>query len=148
MQKIKSITMKRNRKPHVLDSEKPIWLRNSLTRKESIDFLMAKDIGVFIIRKSETLPDCYVLSVKVAKYINATQISHYLIDKSATGSFNIRGFMKEFSDLSSLVTHCSFIRDMLPVLLNLNYFRNKCKSSSKKLLLQSTACLISQHSID
>ena len=50
--------------------------------------------------------------------------------KSAEG-FVIRGQKKKFNDLISLVTHCSVMRDMLPVLLNLDFYRNE--SEKKKI---------------
>ena len=114
-------------------AESAIWLKSSYTRDEATRYLVDKEVGVFIIRQSETISDCYVLSVKVAKYINATEISHYIIVKSQDALFTIRGFTKEFSDLKSLVTHCSFIRDMLPILLNLNYYRKEIILYEKKL---------------
>ncbi len=106
------------------DTETPIWLMNKLSRSKAVDYLMDKEIGVFLVRQSETLKDCFVLSVKVAKFISSNKICHYIVMKNQKRqSYVVRGFNKEFSDLNSLVTHCSFIRDMLPVLLNLNFYR-------------------------
>lgn len=112
--------------------DNPIWLKNELTREEAQAYLMDKEIGVFIVRQSETVKDCYVLSIKVAKYINPNEISHYIILKSKN-AYSIRGFKKEFTDLKSLVTHCSFIRDMIPVLLNLNFYRQEIVAYEKKM---------------
>ncbi len=129
LQKLKS-TLKPNKPINkqtvAYNVDSPIWLKNELTRDEARNYLMDKEIGVFIVRQSETIKDCFVLSVKVAKYINSNEISHYIIvNNQKRRSFMIRGFYKEFSDLKSLVTHCSFIRDMLPVLLNLNFYRKE-----------------------
>ena len=112
--------------------ENPIWLKNELTRDEARAYLMDKEIGVFIVRQSETVKDCYVLSVKVPKYMNQNEISHYIIHKTKH-AYSIRGFNKEFSDLKSLVTHCSFIRDMIPVLLDLNYYRQEIIANEKEM---------------
>ena len=117
--------------------DNPIWLKNELTRDVSASYLMDKEIGVFLVRQSESIRDCYVLSVKVAKFINSNEISHYIILNSSKhgeehARFSIRGFNKEFTDLKSLVTHCSFIRDMLPVLLDLNFYRNEIGSYKRK----------------
>ena len=115
------------------DIENPIWLKNELTREEACNYLMTKEIGVFVVRQSETIQDCFVLSVKVAKYINSSEIAHYILLRSKCGGYTIRGFNKQFSDLKSLVTHCSFIRDMIPVLLNLNFYRQEIILNEKKL---------------
>ena len=125
IQKIKSTL--RNKKTECNQAEvieEPInanWYNPDINREETQVFLMSKEIGVFLIRPSETKSNCFVLSIKVAKYINVNEVSHYLIVKSASG-FTLKGFLKEFSDLSSLVTHCSIVRDMLPVLLNLRFY--------------------------
>lgn len=116
----------------LLNPENPIWLKNELSRDEAFNYLIEKQIGCFVIRQSESIKDCYVLSVKVAKWINSNEISHYIIVKTKCG-YIIRGFNKEFNDLKSLVTHCSFIRDMLPVLLDLNYYRQEIIRHENKL---------------
>jgi hypothetical protein len=107
----------------------PKWFKSNFNREEAEDYLRDKEIGVFVIRESETILDCYVLSVKCSKYIHYTgknEISNYIIVKSNDG-FIIRGNQKRFNDLISLVTHCSVMRDMLPVLLNLDFYRNECE---------------------
>jgi hypothetical protein len=88
----------------------------------------------FIVRQSETIRDCFVLSVKVAQFISSSEICHYIVVKNQKRqSFVIRGFNKEFSDLKSLVTHCSFIRDMLPVLLDLSFYRKEIILHERKM---------------
>ena len=116
------------------DTDNSIWLKSELTRDEARNYLMDKEIGVFIVRQSETIKDCFVLSVKVAKFISSNEICHYILVKNQKReSYVIRGFNKEFSDLKSLVTHCSFIRDMLPVLLDLNFYRKEIILYEKKM---------------
>ncbi len=123
-----------NQLPVIYDIENPIWLKNELSREEARNFLMDKEIGVFIVRNSETIKDCFVLSVKVAKFINSNEICHYIVVKNQKRqSYSIRGFDKEFPDLKSLVTHCSFIRDMLPVLLDLNFYRKEIVLYERKM---------------
>lgn len=77
-------------------------------------------MGVFIIRKSESVLNGYVLSIKVPKYINPTMISHYLIIKKLN-KYILKGKDKRFLDLNSLVTYFSLVRDTLPILLNVEY---------------------------
>jgi hypothetical protein len=110
----------------------PLWYKQDYNREQAEYYLSLKEIGVFVMRKSETIQDCHVLSVKVPKYINSNEISHYLIVKSKSAAlqnkksvYTMRGFTKEFFDLKSLVTHCSFMRDMIPVALNLDFYREE-----------------------
>lgn len=100
-----------------------IWYAPELTREKAEIYLLEKEVGVFIVRKSESRANCFVLSVKVAKYLNSNEISHYLISQ-INNTFELNGHKKHFHDLKSLVTHCSVIRDMLPVLLNLKFFED------------------------
>ncbi len=112
----------------------PLWYQQDYNREQSESFLSDKQIGVFVMRKSETILDCFVLSVKVPKYVNPKQTSHYLVVRNTdTKSYSIRGFQKEFHDLSSLVTHCSFMRDMLPITLNLEHYVSETKCNQHKL---------------
>lgn len=120
----------------------PKWFKPEFTREDAEEFLSDKEIGVFIIRESETILDCYVLSVKCSKYIHYTgrnEISNYIIVKSSDG-FIIRGNKKKFNDLVSLVTHCSLMRDMLPVLLNLDFYKSEFeKNKLNDLFYYSTS---------
>ena len=79
---------------------------------------------MFLVRKSESMQNCYVLSVKVPKYINHSFIAHYLIDKSR-GAYYIRGSLEKFTSLESLINHCSEQRDILPIILNYDYYEQK-----------------------
>ena len=124
-QKLRS-TLKSSSKKDIVNvvENLPEWYMPAMSRGETESYLINKEIGVFVVRKSESKSNCFVLSVKVAKFLNAAEVSHYLIlQASTTGTFKLDGFCKEFSDLRSLATHCSVIRDMLPVLLNLKYYR-------------------------
>lgn len=128
------------------------WFMPGLSRQETEFYLMDKQIGVFVLRQSESKVNNYVLSVKVAKFINPSEISHYLVIKTAKNSFKLKGFSKEFPDLSSLVTHCSVIRDMLPILLNLQHYRQIAlpvynKDDNYMIYNSSTLSLISFNSL-
>ena len=93
---------------------------------------MDKEIGVFVIRKSETHSDSYVLTVRVPKYLNSREVSHYLIISNADkDSYCVKGFQKEFTDLKSLVTHCSLMRDILPVMLNVDFYKTQSRQEEE-----------------
>lgn len=122
IQKIKS-KLSKSKSNYSLQYEELLWYQENLTREEAEMQLFNEEIGVFLVRKSESIQDCYVLSVKVPKYINTIQVSHYLILKNKT-KYHMKGFgHKEFNDLNSLITHCSYMRDMLPVKLNLEFYQ-------------------------
>ena len=83
-----------------------------------------------MVRRSESLPGCLVLSVNVGRFFSKNKLAHYLIIQNKN-TFLIKGFSKEFKELESLILHCSIMRDMLPVVLNLKYheveqYENKC----------------------
>ena len=102
-----------------------IYYYNSANfRKEAEIHLIQKSIGVFLIRKSESKLNNYALSIKVPKYINQTEISHYLIEKT-NKFYKFHGSDKKFTNLTALVTHCSLVRDLLPIVLNLRYYQQQ-----------------------
>ena len=123
-----------------------IWYRENYNRKDAERYLMDKPVGVFVIRKSETFNHNFVLSVKVAKFINPSLVSHYLIIKSKRKSYSIKGYSKEFQNLQSLVTHCSMVRDILPVLLDLNQYTINSLATSN--LYESNSCGASITTLD
>ena len=121
------------------------WYKQEFTRDQTETFLRLKEIGVFVIRKSETNVNCHVLSVRVPKYINSAEVSHYLLVKSSEG-FCIRGLDKHFENLRALITHCSFMRDMIPVTLNVDFYRERTvrcdvKKDNFMMIFKSTTSL-------
>ncbi|CAF0900013.1 unnamed protein product [Brachionus calyciflorus] len=134
IQKIKSKLTKKGFET-LKDANEYKWFHEKFTREESETFLSKQNVGVFVIRKSETIQNAFVLSVKVPIYVNNCQVSHYVIIQSKNRVY-MRGFQeKEFSDIQSLLTHCSYVRDMLPVQLDLDFYdtnmnRKGCVRSS------------------
>ncbi|RNA20139.1 tensin-1-like isoform X4 [Brachionus plicatilis] len=141
IQKLK-IKFKSDQSQNVQAEKLPVWFVDSMTRDQAEQLLMPKEIGLFVVRRSESMTDCYVLSVKVPKYMNSNQVSHFLIIKSKKGFF-IKGSMhKQFQDIKSLVTHCSFMRDLIPICLNLDYYNeNKRKFNEFIYYFNSTTSL-------
>jgi tensin len=85
--------------------------------------LQQADYGAFILRDSTTHVDCYALSVKVPKFTHDSHIAHYLIEKildNHTYHYRIKGTMKQFPTLLSLLTHHSVMPEILPITLNLH----------------------------
>ena len=154
IQKLKS-SLKQSKQPKTILDQSKIennqWFMPNINRQETENYLSDKEIGVFVVRQSESQSNCFVLSIRVPKYMNANEISHYLILTAANGAYRLKGFLKEFSDIKALVTHCSVIRDMLPVLLNLRFFSHgseiHIKNDNYMIYSPSTSSLISFNSV-
>ena len=103
-----------------LDEQK--WYKPHFNRQTAEQFLLDKQIGVFVIRHSESIQDAFVLSVKVPIYINSTQFCHYVIFHSKNSVF-VRGIEKKiFKSLDQLINYCSNSRDIIPVKLDVDYY--------------------------
>ncbi|CAF2900879.1 unnamed protein product [Rotaria sp. Silwood2] len=99
------------------------WYKPNLERDAVCQALQSADYGAFILRNSTTHPDCYALSVKVPKFTHESNIAHYLIERivhNDTFSYRIKGTIKQFPTLLSLLTHHSVMPEILPITLNLN----------------------------
>ncbi|XP_053659368.1 EGFR adapter protein-like [Anopheles marshallii] len=90
------------------------WYHENLPRSLSLQLLMDKVPGCFLVRKSTTQPDCYALSLRVPPG-SGPRIAHYLIVRTATDGYKIKGFQKEFSSLRALIVHHSVMPEALPV---------------------------------
>ncbi|CAF0893602.1 unnamed protein product [Rotaria sp. Silwood1] len=113
------------RSPNVTDDFKSIsrWYRPYLEREAVCDVLQQADYGAFVLRDSTTHPDCYALSIKVPKFTHESNIVHYLIEKTLVNNnpiYRIRGTIKQFPTLLSLLIHHSVMPEILPITLNLN----------------------------
>uniref|UniRef100_A0A182MH15 SH2 domain-containing protein n=1 Tax=Anopheles culicifacies TaxID=139723 RepID=A0A182MH15_9DIPT len=90
------------------------WYHENLPRSLSLQLLMDKLPGSFLVRKSTTQPDCYALSLRVPPG-SGPRIAHYLIVRTACDGYKIKGFQKEFSSLRALIVHHSVMPEALPV---------------------------------
>uniref|UniRef100_A0A182NQN3 SH2 domain-containing protein n=1 Tax=Anopheles dirus TaxID=7168 RepID=A0A182NQN3_9DIPT len=90
------------------------WYHEDLPRSLSLQLLMDKLPGSFLVRKSATQPDCYALSLRVPPG-SGPRIAHYLIVRTASDGYKIKGFQKEFSSLRALIVHHSVMPEALPV---------------------------------
>lgn len=105
-----------------LRDEAQPWFKEEYNREQAEEFLYDKEIGVFLLRKSESVKNALVLSVRVPRFINYTTIAHYLVEKSKN-SYKLKNCTKNFPNLITLVTHCSMVRDNLPIMLNLDFYK-------------------------
>ncbi|XP_055609119.1 uncharacterized protein LOC129756302 [Uranotaenia lowii] len=91
------------------------WYHEYLPHDFSLDTILCRTPGNFLVRKSNTHPDCYALSLQTPN--PNSKIQHYRIIRTATQGFQIKGFHKEFSTLRALVVHHSVMPEALPIAL-------------------------------
>ncbi|XP_055548738.1 uncharacterized protein LOC129732176 [Wyeomyia smithii] len=92
------------------------WYHENLPRDLSLELLSGEPAGSFIVRKSTTQQGCYALSLRVPP--PGPKIAHYLIVRTPTDGYQIKGFHKEFSSLRALIVHHSVMPESLPVPLD------------------------------
>ncbi|XP_045446745.1 uncharacterized protein LOC123654932 [Melitaea cinxia] len=94
------------------------WFQQGIPREIALEVLGAAAPGAFLVRGSTTQAGCLALSLRVPRAFAPAGIAHYLILRTPKG-YKIKGFTKEFSSLSALVTHHSVMPELLPVPLRL-----------------------------
>ncbi|XP_018321271.1 tensin-4 [Agrilus planipennis] len=108
------------------------WFQAGIPREITLEVLSQEPVGAFMVRESTTKPGCYALSLRVPRNFQPSGIAHYLIIRTNKG-FRIKGFTKEFSTLTSLITHHSVMQELLPCPLSLSrYNPSFVKSDSRK----------------
>lgn len=81
------------------NSRDPSWLYGKITRGQAEEYLKSKEIGTFLIRKSDSR-DGYSLSFRAE-----TRCRHYMIDALPNGKFIIIGEPKTHNSLKDLVEY-------------------------------------------
>ncbi|KAL0833099.1 hypothetical protein ABMA28_001209 [Loxostege sticticalis] len=94
------------------------WFQQGIPREIALEVLSSQPVGSFLVRGSTTQAGCYALSVRVPRDFQPAGIAHYLILRTPKG-YKIKGFTKEFTSLSALVTHHSVMPELLPAPLRL-----------------------------
>ncbi|XP_021208969.1 EGFR adapter protein isoform X1 [Bombyx mori] len=94
------------------------WFQQGIPREIALEVLSSQPVGAFLVRGSTTQAGCYALSVRVPRDFQPTGIAHYLILRTPKG-YKIKGFTKEFTSLTALVTHHSVMPELLPAPLRL-----------------------------
>ncbi|XP_076318382.1 EGFR adapter protein-like [Tachypleus tridentatus] len=95
------------------------WFQAGIPREIVQELLANEPVGSFMVRNSTSKPGCFALSLRVPLTFQPSGIAHYLILKTFRG-YKIKGFTKEFSTLSALITHHSVMPELLPCLLSLS----------------------------
>ncbi|KAK5649529.1 hypothetical protein RI129_000558 [Pyrocoelia pectoralis] len=108
------------------------WFQAGIPREITLEVLGQEPVGAFMVRESTTKQGCYALSLRVPRSFQPSGIAHYLIIRTNKG-FKIKGFTKEFSTLTSLITHHSVMPELLPCPLSLSrYNPSFVKSDSRR----------------
>ncbi|XP_063698278.1 EGFR adapter protein-like [Culicoides brevitarsis] len=92
------------------------WFQAGIPREISLEVLSRQPPGAFLVRQSTTKFGCFALSLRVPP--PAPKVAHYLILRTIRG-YKIKGFTKEFTSLTALITHHSVMPELLPVPLSL-----------------------------
>lgn len=108
------------------------WFQAGIPREIALEILGQEPVGAFMVRESTSKPGCFALSLRVPRSFQPTGIAHYLIVRANKG-YKIKGFTKEFTSLTSLITHHSVMPELLPCPLSLSrYHPSFVKSDSKR----------------
>lgn len=107
------------------------WWQVGLPREISLEILLQLSPGSFLIRQSETYPNCFALSMRAPSRIDDPRLAHYLIEKSSNG-YRFRGFTREFPTIKSLVVHHSILPGPLPIPLVINKSLNRLLKESSE----------------
>ncbi|XP_076360661.1 uncharacterized protein LOC143252436 isoform X2 [Tachypleus tridentatus] len=99
------------------------WFQAGIPREIVLEIIANEPVGSFLVRKSTSKPGCYALSLRVPLTFQPTGVAHYLILKTIRG-YKIKGFTKEFSTLSALITHHSVMPELLPCPLRISRHSN------------------------
>lgn len=105
------------------------WFQAGISRQIALEVLQNETAGSFLVRKSNSKPGCYALSLRLQSP-PGPKVAHYIIVRTATKGFKIKGFRKEFNTLSALITHHSVMPELLPLPLSLP----RPKSASRRNL--------------
>ncbi|XP_034949403.1 tensin-1-like isoform X2 [Chelonus insularis] len=108
------------------------WFQAGIPREITLEVLSQEPEGAFMVRESTSKPGCYALSLRVPREFQPSGIAHYLIMRTNKG-YKIKGFTKEFTTLTSLITHHSVMPELLPCPLSLSrYNPSFVKTDSNK----------------
>ncbi|XP_044726847.1 tensin-4-like, partial [Chrysoperla carnea] len=108
------------------------WFQAGIPREITLEVLDREPVGAFMVRESTSKPGCYALSLRVPRDFQPSGIAHYLIIRTNKG-YKIKGFTKEFTTLTALITHHSVMPELLPCPLSLSRFNpNFAKSDSNR----------------
>ncbi|KAG8201193.1 hypothetical protein JTE90_028847 [Oedothorax gibbosus] len=102
------------------------WFQAGIPREIALEILAQEPVGSFMVRESTSKPGCFALSLRVPRDFHQSGIAHYLIMRTNKG-YKIKGFTKEFSSLTALITHHSVMPELLPCPLSLSRFNPSYK---------------------
>lgn len=121
-----------NNRNEEAELRKAPWFQAGIPREITLEVLSQEPEGAFMVRESTSKPGCYALSLRVPREFQPSGIAHYLIMRTNKG-YKIKGFTKEFTTLTALITHHSVMPELLPCPLSLSrYNPSFVKTDSSK----------------
>ncbi|XP_024871736.1 tensin-1-like isoform X1 [Temnothorax curvispinosus] len=121
-----------NNRSEEAELRKAPWFQAGIPREITLEVLSQEPEGAFMVRESTSKPGCYALSLRVPREFQPSGIAHYLIMRTNKG-YKIKGFTKEFTTLTALITHHSVMPELLPCPLSLSrYNPSFVKTDSSK----------------
>ncbi|XP_032684196.1 tensin-1-like isoform X2 [Odontomachus brunneus] len=121
-----------NNRSEEAELRKAPWFQAGIPREITLEVLSQEPEGAFMVRESTSKPGCYALSLRVPREFQPSGIAHYLIMRTNKG-YKIKGFTKEFTTLTALITHHSVMPELLPCPLSLSrYNPSFVKTDSNK----------------
>ncbi|XP_011305068.1 tensin-1 isoform X2 [Fopius arisanus] len=110
-----------NNRSEECELRKAPWFQAGIPREITLEVLSQEPEGAFMVRESTSKPGCYALSLRVPREFQPSGIAHYLIMRTNKG-YKIKGFTKEFTTLTALITHHSVMPELLPCPLSLSRY--------------------------
>ena len=77
-----------------------VWFHSGITRETAEERLEHGASGCFLVRESETKPNCFSLSLKYPG-----GVAHYPIERKDSGLYEVPGTHKGFTTLPNLIDH-------------------------------------------
>ncbi|XP_071043920.1 uncharacterized protein [Parasteatoda tepidariorum] len=118
------------------------WFQAGIPREIALEILNQEPVGSFMVRESTSKPGCFALSLRVPREYHRSGIAHYLILRTHRG-YKIKGFTKDFTTLSALITHHSVMPELLPCPLSLSRYNPSFRNHDSEDMVDSDYNLLS-----
>ena len=98
------------------DFKNASWFQTGLIGEMALEMLKLQNPGSFLVHKGASKSGNLILSLRVPS-TKTSKVIHHSILHSKTCGYRLKGSMKDFPTITSLVTHHSLMAEHLPVTL-------------------------------
>lgn len=98
------------------DFKNASWFQTGLNGEMALEMLKLQNAGSFLVHKGASKSGNLILSLRVPS-TKTSKVVHHLILHSKTCGYRLKGSTKDFTTITSLVTHHSVMAEHLPVTL-------------------------------